>query len=1071
MKKIGYIYKYSPSEGMGILVYGSWKERNWYKLKLKDFPILFSDNDLISEVKTGQLVYFDFDGKTASNIERASLSNFRVEFVTDLIRGKKNESDSFYRDNTIILFECLDNIIYSNSNENENNQKQIGSSGKVNYEIDYIDDYGNVEIPGVDDYNAEVNNIENPVFNNPNIQFHESVIELYNSFGKSKRKYQDSVSLDIFDLSLWVDSEVLNQDYYGMKVDELLFLYDIFVLRKHYNSKGAEIKIVMDNDSISPEWSLLLSKFKEDEIRDIIHKAPKLQPALPVDFCKRNTDVLTDKYGMPNVEICELYCLHKILNADTCSDYIDINNKLHNYSNCTATHLEREGTPMCKIGEPRIQYLKSCLEEKYEKNIKPNVLLQVEQLSQNAGIVDLLRNATQDGLINVGIFIDRLNNLRDNFWGYEVVEKVLESYEKLSLPFQDALKAFFLDYANKSAILSIQSEGLNPFSLSYCIEQLGDWILESTKQQIKEMVNNKFSRLSDPIDLLRAYNAGYITGMQCYYGFKNISSNFNESQLQDLLSDCYIYDPPLVVQWYIVSNIIKQCGYESLDDYVDGNIRGILYWLNTYANLNDIVYKKAEELVCSVLSNNERWELFEEKRVQSPGIENIRKYLVKAFKKNKKNKKNKELFNLKCFQDGMISEVNSITDPEFKMFIVDNLDTEHQYLMQQKVTGFWKLYLWQKNPSNNCDWNLIRLYFHKLPANAQIRILRYVFGKLSSGDFHLTLENIYSEFVETTTPACSAICGILFILIEKKKNIDVSITPAMLEKIIGHDEQERLNFLKDVKEFFYPCNGYCAISAIQQPVEYQFFNGIITKEKINNELYYVVQFYDIPVDLNGRPFDFLDSKFPDNAKQILLRNFCVKVINGKYYIHESQEFLIKQFVISKNIDDKCGLVSNKQSLLDLGYLPRKNMYQPLYTNRIKNYEDSDYYICRDGCIGGSDSDSNNSIPFFWCNKKMCVRRAHFFLPPSLWDCYHFSDLLFISMGQTSEIREIVQKVNGEISQFICDYKKVCSSDERNIYSKPLNEYEERGIWDETSSTYRDIDDEEYYESDDEYYER
>lgn len=30
MKRIGYIYKYNPSEGLGILVYGKWKvESNW----------------------------------------------------------------------------------------------------------------------------------------------------------------------------------------------------------------------------------------------------------------------------------------------------------------------------------------------------------------------------------------------------------------------------------------------------------------------------------------------------------------------------------------------------------------------------------------------------------------------------------------------------------------------------------------------------------------------------------------------------------------------------------------------------------------------------------------------------------------------------------------------------------------------------------------------------------------------------------------------------------------------------------------------------------------------------------
>ena len=49
--------------------------------------------------------------------------------------------------------------------------------------------------------------------------------------------------------------------------------------------------------------------------------------------------------------------------------------------------------------------------------------------------------------------------------------------------------------------------------------------------------------------------------------------------------------------------------------------------------------KKAEEQLCSVLSNEEKWELFEENSIQSPGIENIRKHLDKAYKKKTKNDK------------------------------------------------------------------------------------------------------------------------------------------------------------------------------------------------------------------------------------------------------------------------------------------------------------------------------------------------------------------------------------------------------------------------------------------------
>ena len=97
MKRIGYIYKYNPSEGLGILVYGKWKVESGYGWRsstiIKNTPILFSANDLLSEVGTGQLVYFDLDDQTASNIERASLSNFKVEYINSIIRCGEHESE------------------------------------------------------------------------------------------------------------------------------------------------------------------------------------------------------------------------------------------------------------------------------------------------------------------------------------------------------------------------------------------------------------------------------------------------------------------------------------------------------------------------------------------------------------------------------------------------------------------------------------------------------------------------------------------------------------------------------------------------------------------------------------------------------------------------------------------------------------------------------------------------------------------------------------------------------------------------------------------------------------------
>ena len=1069
MKKFGYIYKYNPSEGMGILMFGVWKVKGYWGTMINNTPIMFSDKDLLSDVKTGQLVYFDLEGNIASNIERASLSNFKVDYINSLITCKSNESeDSFYEDNTYISFERLDNIIIPNEDDNNLTEKSLDDEDLdlFDFDLDDFDDFADTSTTVGNDLPSIIEATNN---------LHESIKELYNCFGKYKHKDgKESTSLNVFDLSLWIDSVIENNEYYGTKVDELIFLYNLFVLKKRYNKNGYEIPVKRANDCISPLWSLLFSKFNEEDLKKIIYEAPILQPALPVDFCKNNADVLTDDYGMPNVEICKSYCLYKISNADNISDYKDLKQKLYVYRNCTATHLEGEGTPMCKMGKTRIRNLEKRLEEQYENVIKKNVIAQLSELSDDLSIVDELKNSTPDVFQKVGVFIDCYNNLRNNFLGYKVDEKFLNSYEELSESYKKALRQSLLNGINEFAISATQLDEVTPFILRYHMDNLGSWIFESTKLQIKNLVNERFSKLNDLEDLSEAYKADYITSQQYCFQYEQITHDFNTYQFLKELSDYKINDSPTELQWYVVSNIINQLGYESLNsykyikvDYRDPicNIRSLLKWLASYGHLNETVLKKAEDKICSVLSKEERWTLFEEKIIQSPGTDNIREHLDKAYKKKTKNEK---LFKHVCFQDVMLSDVLSTKDIETKLFIADNLDASHQYLMQQKVTGFLKLYLWQKQPSTSFDWNLTKSHFYELPSEAQARTLRFIFGKIASGDLSLSVEELYSEFVETITPACPAICGILFILKEKKNDMTVSITSSLIESVIGEEQKQRFYFLKDSKEFFYPCNGYLAISDIKYDIDYQSFNGVLTKEIKNEELYYVVSFHESPVDLFGREIDWLlDSEFTEVAKQVLIKNTNAELINGKYYIHESQEFFIKLFVIAYHIDDKCGLVSDKEKMIELGYLPSNNAYQPLYTNYIRKYAESENSICRCGDFG--DSDPKNNIPFFWCNKKMCVRRGHFLLPPSEWENYRFADLLFIALGQSSDSRESVWRVNSEISQFICDYMHIFRSNDRNIYSKPLNGEAEIGIWDEISSVYRNIyDDDEYEEDCDDY---
>ena len=724
----------------------------------------------------------------------------------------------------------------------------------------------------------------------------ESITDLFECFGKYKHKQYESITIDVFDLSLWVNQDDLKDKYYGMNVEELKFLYDIFVMRKHYDRKGNTINYKPENDVISSIWALLLSKLSDSDLENLLYSAPKLQPALPKEFCKKNLGLLTDDYGMPDVEICELHCLHKISNTNTVSGYKDLKHRLFVYCHCGTKHLEGEGTPMCQMGKRCIGNFEKRLDLRYENVIKQNVISKLAELCDDANVVNDIKNATSDEFNNVGIFLDKYHNLRNNFLRYNVYKETFESYEKLSKLYKEALKTSLLNCVNESAILATKKEYLSPFSLGYLIEQLNGWILDSTKQQIKELVNEKFSNLDDLEDLNDAYKYDYITSKQYFKRYKQLTSDFNTFQFLKELSNWEIEDSPLTIQWYVVSNIIKKLGYNSLKsfNYVEidsyhaiSSIRSLLNWLNNYGHLKDIVLKKAEEAICSVLSDDERWTLFEEKIIKSPGDANIRKRLDIAYKKKYANK---ELFKHKCFQDAMLSDVDKVKKTEVLLFIADNLDSRHQYMMQQKATGFLKLYLWQKQPSGNIDWDLVKSHFYKMSAKAQIKTLRYIFGQMASGESNLVVDDLYSELVKTSTPACSAVCGVLFMLKAKRSDINISITPTMVETVIGENLEHRYNFLKDSKELFYPCNGYLAITQNQQDIEYQSFNGILEKEIKDDTSFYVITFHDTPVDLFGRTIEWLDSEEVDTAIQVLKRNCDVEIVNGKYYIPQSQEF-------------------------------------------------------------------------------------------------------------------------------------------------------------------------------------
>ena len=483
------------------------------------------------------------------------MSNFKVDFINSIVRCGEQESEySFYNDNTKISFEYLETIIIPEEKKviPETKQESSEEDFSLNDIFDdvYEDDFDLFE----DEYSTSLipTEFDVKILKDTSNSLPKSITELFECFGKYKHKQYESITIDVFDLSLWVTQDVLKDKYYGMNVEELKYLYDIFVMRKHYDRKGNAINNKPANDVISSKWALLLAKLSDSDLEILLYSAPKLQPALPKEFCKKNLGLLTDDYGMPDVEICELHCLHKISNTNTVSGYKDLKHRLFVYCHCGTKHLEGEGTPMCQMGKRRINNLEKRLDLQYENVIKQNVISQLTKICNDANAVNEIKKATSEEFNSIGLFLENFYALRNDFLGYKVYEKTFESYEQLPKLYKDALMTSLLNCVNESAILATKKEYLSPFSLGYQIEQLNGWILDSTKQQIKELVNEKFSNLDDLEDLNYAYKYDYITSKQYFKRYKQLTRDFNIHQLLKELSDYKIDDSHLTIQWYVV---------------------------------------------------------------------------------------------------------------------------------------------------------------------------------------------------------------------------------------------------------------------------------------------------------------------------------------------------------------------------------------------------------------------------------------------------------------------------------------------------------------------------------------
>jgi hypothetical protein len=425
----------------------------------------------------------------------------------------------------------------------------------------------------------------------------------------------------------------------------------------------------------------------------------------------------------------------------------------------------------------------------------------------------------------------------------------------------------------------------------------------------------------------------------------------------------------------------------------------------------------------------------------------------------------------------MCTDILTANDNKLEFMIAEHLDPKHQRDLLDKCEGVIKLYLWVINPDDKFDWNLITSYLSELPSEKQIRLFRYIFYLIAKKNMKISIDELYKIFVESEKKACQAIRGIIYLLKEKIVPTGDGIKGEVLDEIIGKGFKNIQEFLL-TKTFFYPCNGHLALTRMSQDRDYQTYNGYIEKIAAQGKEYYSISFYNKPRDICGREVDWLDDKVILMAKAVLETNIDTKIINGNCIVNVSEETAIKQFVMAYHIDDHCCLLDTKQAMIEKGYLAPNNSYQPLYTNYIRPYDDESYDVCR--CTNIVGVDSIGGIPFYWCNKKPCVRRCHYILPLSEWEKFKLSDFLYILLGCETVNLSKAWNMTSEISQFFNTYieskrsnnepNDSSSKEQLNTQSFQIKNSDEIGVLTEELSVVQDIydDDEEYDDYDKNY---
>lgn len=1061
MIQIGYIYRYNENEEKGILVYGY----NWdYATK----PIKFSKSDCISDVHTGQLVYFELQNDdSATHIEEASLANFKRDVIQEIVSCYELKD----------LNDC--------------------------YKITTIR-YENLEDNSEDDFWYECMNSLAEQDGLPPIVRQEkslpsSIDELYDVFGTKGHHsiFNDnngSKFIDILNIDLWIENDIIQKkQYYGVTIEEILDLFDLFLKKRRVAIEKNNNPRMID-DSVSQKWKLLVASLSDEDLRLLCKKAPMLQPVLPSKFCLENLGFLSIDFGFPDVAVCEAYYRYRISIVKLTTEYRFMSERIYAATHCTVKHKENEGVPACKMGKSVLQELKDLLENRYQTIVLDYVKKKLSLLSNNKingeqRISSLITKGDSDYLIKIETYIDRYYGVFYNTDYYETIQYDCDCFETIRFlidAYEDLLKedksCLESSIRNKyreclMGVANAKNRDRKANELYILIKYNKEFLKTEDLKIVTKIVNDEFAKLDDLEKLNAVADCHLITEKQHLARFKEITKDFDIKELLGIIERNYDKNIPILTQAYLIREIIRKFDFKTLETFnwvkteygFIGNLTDLIKWFNNKSKLEYLdsrVWKGILKETTDKLSKKDRWQLFGMGLIPTPLMDNIREHLDYAYCRNDLTG---EYFQKDCFQEVMVEDILSDSYYNKVFLILKTLNSQYYDMIRQSGNERAVFSLWAYLPDENINWDLVSRYFYLLPNDIQIKVFKYIFYLNATGHEPFTVHELYQKLTDNGKRFLSMTLHVILYLLETKVNdleariklkdlrntykIDI-INPAIQQ------DMKMMSFVNEIKEFFYVCHGHLLLSNNYENINYI---GEIVKKQTSTGDVFVISFYKFLVDESGCSLDYYDNdyKYISSAIQALSLNIPFVFDNGSYLVSTDYLLEIKEFVIKYKIIDKCNLFNDETPA-------------SLYSKYRVQCSDACCDICKINKMC-RDVDPLCGIPFYWCNKQPCTRTGNFFNPADQWESYKFADLLNILCNNERNVQDKIWEAQSEIANFINNFLSKSIDDiikdyhtnvEETIQSTTLKIENEIGVWTDSMSIvtdYKDFDDEEDYD--------